>query len=1144
VNRQADGGILFGEYELLAQSGLFDADFYIKSNPDLATLNIDPLLHYLERGCRERRDPSARFDTGHYLKLCDALGEAPANPLTHYLTIGMRRGLTPQSGADAVARGQGPRGALSIDIPRIVDGIAVAPARGGLSIVGWAVADGTVGVDIAVDGVRLASARHGLRRPDVAAAHPGWSAALQSGFAVHLPPKALTVGRRQIAVTLRSGDHAVSRVEFWIDVPAAPAASGPCALRRRMRQSEVDLKAETLAALHWQPQFLLLLAVGTGRAEIDAARRTLQSLSRQPYPGWKLWVTPVVASPGKGKGAGAPSSAHLAELVHEFEGLAPHILGVGKKGSPSRPPPQAASPAPCFIMRLEPGDELACDAFLELALTSGLERDADFFYCDDRRPGPEGEDDAYFKPGWSPDLLLATNYVGRAWCAERALVERAGLRLANLADCSDYELTLRLTEAARGIVHVPKLLYQHGGQGAVSAAMERQALREALKRRKLRAQVLDGGLRGHYRIKRHFSAGRVSIIIPTCAAGGFIKRCLQSLRSRTAHRDYEVICIHNIPVSDGASKRWLRQHADGVIESDEPFNWSRYNNVAAAQATGTYLLFLNDDTEIIEPDWLAALVEQAQRAEVGVVGGLLLYADRSVQQAGVMLDAAGNGRHAFRHLADGEAGYFGLARTQRNVISLTGACLMTRRATFAALGGFDESHSVINNDLDYCLRAWRSGLLNVYTPYARLIHHELGSRAVLEERYDAEKFHRQWSAVIAKGDPYFNPNLAHDQDLLGVESEPLETVYSGRPLLARDSVRRILVVKLDHIGDCLTALPAVRRLKGHFPKARIAMLAGRATHPIWNAETSVDEVIEFNFYHPRSGRGKLDVTAEELHALERTLHARHFDVAIDLRKQPDAREILRASGARLLAAFDSQGRFPWLDVALEWDEDVPLRSKHGHVADDLVALVDAVSRQCESGGGPLLQAPKGKLSLPAAEQRRLFSNPVICVHPASGSLMRQWPLPKFADLIGLLLDLQEYHIALIGGPDETDHLETLWALLRRRERVFNLAGRLGLEELPLLLSRAALFVGNNSGPQHLAAGLGIPTIGIHSGVVDAREWGPVGPKAVALRRVMACSPCFLEQPQDCPRGVACLSDLGVSEVYQACRRSLGAGRAR
>src|SRR5207237_9985959 len=155
----------------------------------------------------------------------------------------------------------------------------------------------------------------------------------------------------------------------------------------------------------------------------------------------------------------------------------------------------------------------------------------------------------------------------------------------------------------------------------------------------------------------------------TCATRGMIKTCIETLRRLTAYPNYEIVCIENIPPAESHWRDWLRANADWVISTEEPFNWSRFNNLAAAQATGEFLLFLNDDIEIIDPDWLDTLLEHAQRPEVGVVGPRLLYPDRRVQHAGMFLAAIGQARHAFRYAAADDPGYFGLAMTMRNVIA-------------------------------------------------------------------------------------------------------------------------------------------------------------------------------------------------------------------------------------------------------------------------------------------------------------------------------------------------------------------------------------------------------------------------------------------------------------------------------------------
>lgn len=1159
-------GIVFGEYDLLANSGLFDAAYYIRAYPDVAKSNVDPLMHYLERGCREGRNPSAGFDTAHYLKLCESLGEAPTNALIHYLTVGMSRGLSPT--VDRQRQRKPPRPSpfpmpgkvlkqtpaispsgpetssantlLYIDIPRVVDGIAVTTAQGGLSIVGWGYAKGGASnIQISLDGLRMTTARCRLRRPDVAAAHPELEDGLMSGFAAHLPAKVLATGRHDVSVAMHDHSGRTTQIDFLLDVQEPPDHRGPWALRRKMTQAEVDCNLLSLGGMPSMPRFRIYLVVDEVAKDIVAARRTVDSLMKQKYRSWNWQPVQVGSSAARPR-----STASLAARI--LDGFGDPSIGTERRHREqgralNKPGPVSrAGNSRSFVLKLIAGDELGCDALLEFAVSGALYPHADLFYSDELRIDPvDGKMGPFFKPAWSPDLHLSTNYLGRAWCADRRLLRRAGVSNDALGAGAgaDYDLTLRLTEAAKRIVHIPKVLHMRRSSGAGGLQQGRRALANALRRRGIAGEVHFGYPRGTYRIKRSLRIGRVSIIIPTCAADGLIKTCLETIRAHTSHPDYQIVCIENIPVLRQEWKGWLCRHADVAIEETEPFNWSRYNNKAARHADGEYFVFLNDDVEIIEAGWLDALVEQVQRPEVGVVGPRLLYPDRTVQQAGMMLDRRGRGLHAFRHLTENDPGYFGLATTQRNVIGVTGACLVTRRDTYEALGGFDEAHAIINNDLDFCLRARRKGLVNVYVPQSTIIHHELASRSHLGEVHDSSRFFRMWRNVIAAGDPYFNPNLSRNHEALTVEREPFQTVHSGHPLFAHSAVHRILVLKLDHIGDCVTAFPAIRRLKHHFPLARISVLAARATLGIWGSNPMIAQTLEFNFFHARSGNGKIEVTPQQLRELRQQLALNRFDLAIDLRKQPDTRHLLEYSGADVLVGFDTQGRFPWLDVALEWDEDVPLRAKHGHVSDDLIALVEAVGVQSRTDRVPLLQW-KGRLSLPAAQQRRVFAKPLICVHVAAGSPMRQWPPGHFAELVSLLLSQHDCHIALIGGKDESDLAEQVSASVGNPPEVFNLTGCVDLSELPQLFLRSVLFIGNNSGPQHVAAGLGVPTVGIHSGVVDAHEWGPLGPRAVAVRRDMSCSPCFIEHANDCPRGLECLVELAVADVYAVCKRFL------
>jgi ADP-heptose:LPS heptosyltransferase len=233
------------------------------------------------------------------------------------------------------------------------------------------------------------------------------------------------------------------------------------------------------------------------------------------------------------------------------------------------------------------------------------------------------------------------------------------------------------------------------------------------------------------------------------------------------------------------------------------------------------------------------------------------------------------------------------------------------------------------------------------------------------------------------------------------------------------------------------------------------------------------------------------------------------------------------------------GQFPFLDIALEWDGDKTLQRKRGHVVGDLLSLVAAIGTAMEADR--LLMQPA--LDPTPIEElpdhiRPLFAKPVVAIHPGAGNLTKQWPEEHFSALIDLLIDRNGVNVLLIGGPDEVEIAESLIASVLNPGAVASMVGQTSLTALPRLLAACTLYVGNDSGPKHIAAAVGVPTIGIHSGVVDAMEWGPLGPRTVALRRDMTCSPCYLADAADCPRGLACLTLLEPTHVHRAAETML------
>jgi ADP-heptose:LPS heptosyltransferase/GT2 family glycosyltransferase len=1024
---------------------------------------------------------------------------------------------------------------LTVDLPQVIDGKVLGVVRGSLQIEGWALArDGVASVDVSVDGCHFDAAKYGLRRENVGDIYPDWEDSRLSGFALQIPAKVLATGEHLGQITLRTRTGRTTAVEFQfaVETEQLPTDRTPWALRRKMPRAEIVTTENILTGLAWRPLFGIILdASDPDDVALDAS---LRSLREQAYGSWHA----VVAW------RGSAFAERLAErLVQNFPDLCDRVsVAAETEGGNFADVISRANRGnrPELIGLISAGDVLSCDALLRMAVSSGLQPEAEFFYADERRTSPfSGNVEAFFKPQWSPDLLLATNYIGRFWCVRPGLLERIGLGLEDWRSFGEYDLVLRCTEQARSIQHVPQVVCERGISQIDDVEHERTALSRAMARRGIDGELAAGCAAGYYRLNRRPRfCGLVSIIMPTGGNVALLSKCLTSIFERTSYQNFELIILHNTSTSLEAFPYFETITDDPrvkIIDSRGPFNFSRICNLGAAEAKGELLLFLNDDIEVVKPDWIDALIQHAERPEVGAVGARLLYAEGTVQHAGIFW-AGRSGRHAFRFAAGSDPGYFGLSLTPRNVIAVTGACIMMRRSWFDAIGGFDESHNIVNNDVDLCLRCWSNGGLVVYEPTATLIHHELATRHDLRDEYDIEGFWEKWGPLLKAGDPYYHPNLALDRDDYSVDEESVQLHYAGHPLFYQEEIRRILVVKLDHIGDFIIGVPALKRLQVHFPEAELYLLAPPGSVALTEFVPGIKEVIYFEFFHPRSGRGERQLSQDDLDSLQRRLAPYRFDLAIDLRTYLDTRKILGLTGARWLAGYDRDNNFPWLDIALEWEGDTPRVDKRSHVGEDLCRLIDAVASATSRNRQVL------RLATPL-DSERLSALPrsgrrYVCVNPGAGTETRQWPAEHFAALIDLLAANHDVDIYLIGSADETAVAAEVLAKVSDKNSVVSLVGATDLTDLPALLASAALFVGNNSGPQHIAAGLGIPTVGIYSGTVDAREWGPIGPNAVAVQRNMRCSPCNFSKVEQCPRGLACLIDLPPSAIYKVCQEML------
>lgn len=419
------------------------------------------------------------------------------------------------------------------------------------------------------------------------------------------------------------------------------------------------------------------------------------------------------------------------------------------------------------------------------------EKDADYIYCDETTFKSGNIDKMltlHFKPDYAIDNLRANNYICHFSVFARELLDGTELFRSRFDGSQDHDMILRLTDRAKHVIHVPKLLYywrSHPDSVASDIGAKPYAIEAA------KGAVADHLTRHgftHFQITstrafetifkiRYQITGSpaVSVIIANKDHVGDLKRCINSILEKSTYENYEIIVVENNS-QEKETFEYYRELQENkrikVIFFEGAFNYSAVNNLGAAKAEGEYLLFLNNDTQVITVNWMEELLMYAQRSDVGAVGAKLYYGNKTIQHAGVVLGLGAHRTAGHSHYGQhrDNLGYMGRLCYAQNVSAVTGACLMVKRALFEEVKGLDTSFAISLNDVDFCLKLRQKGYLNVFTPFAELYHFESISRGLDDQgtkalRYnqESERFREKWKDMLTAGDPYYNPNFSLDR---------------------------------------------------------------------------------------------------------------------------------------------------------------------------------------------------------------------------------------------------------------------------------------------------------------------------------------------------------------------------------------------
>lgn len=710
------------DIELVRRSGLFDPEYYRPLCPELHSPEV-LLEHFCTTGWREGKNPNAYFDMAWYLRKYPGV---TGNPLVHYIVYGIP------------ARFEvGPQFSVRQYLARYAD-VSLAGLDPLHHFLAFGRAEGRLAFEASLDTVRQDA-------PEV----------LKPFFEVQQP------------------------YADWIKINRLSSRAREELFGRLAKQEGHLPRISILMPVYNTPRALLMEAI--------------LSVKGQIHGDWELCIAND-ASP----------SPHVRPLLDSLQALDARIRvvhlekNVGISGATN-----AAGALACgeVILFLDHDDLLTEDCLAEVALYYAENPQADLVYSDDDKIDRSGKRHSpQFKPDWSPALLLSYMYMGHVLTVRRSLFNELGGFDRRYDGSQDYEFALRASEKARHVGHIPRILYHWRvvpGSTAASgdakpASMEagRKGVQAALERRGIDAKAIHPAWAkqtkvGMFALSFPDQGPTVSLVIPTFNGLDLLRTCVESLK-KTRYRNYEVLIVDN-GSDDPATCKYLaglknrRNHRVVCLLNEGGFNYADLMNRAVAQVQSEYVLFLNNDTEVISPEWLSSMMGYAQMEGVGSVGACLRYGDGTIQHAGVVHGYHGGlAGHAFKGAGPGDWGYLGYIRASRNYSAVTAACMVTPRKLFLELGGFDaQNFGVAYNDADYGYRLVDRGYFNVYCPDAQLHHFEGKTRGFIDNPREVENYRKFHGG---RCDKFLNPSLTLDDEQFGLTLRCVPRTRIGAPL--------------------------------------------------------------------------------------------------------------------------------------------------------------------------------------------------------------------------------------------------------------------------------------------------------------------------------------------------------------------------
>ncbi len=554
-----------------------------------------------------------------------------------------------------------------------------------------------------------------------------------------------------------------------------PEASGQHGWLKKHSASRKELREQRQQTFAYSP--LISIVIPLYNTPLKYLKAVIDSIEKQTYRNWELCL------------ADGSTDPQVGAFIRKDYGKDPRVRyrkleeNQGISGNTNAAVDMARGE---FIMLCDHDDVVAPDACFEIVKVLNEEEQVDIVYTDEDKLSMDGTHlyDPHFKPDFNLDLLRSNNYICHIFLVRKSVLDKAGRFRSAYDGAQDYDLILRCCEQAGKIRHVAKSLYHWRAHPASTAGdpaskmyaykAGEEAVRAHYERLGIEAEVSMTEHYGRYRTTFPVKGSpKVSILIPNMDHCQDLKRVVESIYGKSTYTNFEILVLENNSVKEETFSyyRQLEEEHENlrVLKWEKSFNYAAINNFGARHAEGEYLLFLNNDIQIITPEWMEEMLGYCQREDVGVCGAKLLYPNDRIQHAGVVIGLGGPAGHVLCGAKNHVLTYAGKSNSTQDLSAVTAACMMTPKDVFEKAGGFGEEFRVAYNDVDYCLRVRGMGLLVVYNAFVEAYHYESLSRGA-EDTPEKKKrlkkesglFCAKWPEILEKGDPYYNVNLTLD----------------------------------------------------------------------------------------------------------------------------------------------------------------------------------------------------------------------------------------------------------------------------------------------------------------------------------------------------------------------------------------------